>query len=161
MKLERFLPLGMEKKPVIRWLWGGAVLGPAFEIFFYNNYTNARQNLYAWPYLRQLRPGAVMVPFSSLLGYSLYGCVIALLSMIPLALYFWSFHYQGSKSIYTMRRLPRRRELFLRCFTVPALGALLYSLELLVLLLVNFAIYWLCTPEQCLPPFSWASLLGG
>lgn len=161
MKLERFLPLGMEKKPIIRWLWGGAVLGPVFEIFFYNNYIRARQSLFAWPYQHRLRPGVMMAPFSSLLGYSLYGCVIALLSMIPLAVYFWSFHYQGSKSIYTMRRLPRRRELFLRCFTVPAFGAFVYTLELLVLLLVNFAIYWLCTPEQCLPPFSWAALFGG
>ena len=31
------------------------------------------------------------------------------------------------------------------------------SLIVLVLLLLNFAIYWLCTPEQCLPPFSWAA----
>ena len=161
MKLERYLPLGMEKKPVILWLLGGAVLGAAFDLFFFNSYAYAKEALYDWPYLRQLRPGVVMAPFSSLLGYSLYGCVIALLSMIPLALYFWSFHFRGSMSIYTMRRLPRRRELIVRCVTVPALGACLYLLELLVLLFLNFAIYWLCTPKQCLPPFSWAALFGG
>ena len=161
MKLSRFLPLGIDKKPVIRWLWGGALLGLVFQIFFHNNYFYAKQALYDWKNPQQLLPGAVMAPFASLLGYSLYGCVIGMLFMIPLAVYFWSFHYQGSKGIYTMRRLPRRRELFLRCFTVPALGALLYALELLVLLLLNFAIYWLCTPEQCLPPFSWAALFGG
>lgn len=161
MKLERFLPLGMEKKPVIRWLLGGAALGAVLDIFFFSSYSTAKQGLYRWGTTKQLRPGAMMEPFSSLLGYSLYGCVIGMLAMIPLAVYFWSFHYQGSKSIYTMRCLPRRRELVVRCLTVPALGALLYALELLILLLLNFAIYWLCTPEQCLPPFSWAALFGG
>lgn len=34
MKLSRFLPLGIDKKPVIRWLWGGALLGLVFQIFF-------------------------------------------------------------------------------------------------------------------------------
>lgn len=161
MKLDRFLPLGMEKKPVFRWLGGGAILGIVFDIFFHANYNHARKELYRLDKWQELIPGAMIPPFSSLLGYSLYGCVIAMLSMIPLAIYFWSFHYQSSKSIYTMRRLPRRRELFLRCVTVPTLGVLLFSLELLALLLLNFAIYWYCTPEQCLPPFSWAALFGG
>lgn len=161
MKLSRFLPLGMDQKPVIRWLLGGAALGAVLDIFFFSSYSTAKQGLYRWGTTKQLLPGAVMAPFASLLGYSLYGCVIGMLSMIPLAVYFWSFHHQGSKSIYTMRCLPRRRELVVRCLTVPALGALLYALELLILLLLNFAIYWLCTPEQCLPPFSWAALFGG
>ena len=56
MKLERYLPLGMEKKPVIRWLLGGAVLGAAFDLFFFNSYGDAKESLHDWPYLRQLRP---------------------------------------------------------------------------------------------------------
>ena len=161
MKLERYLPLGMEKTPVIRWLWGGALLGLVFQIVFHNHYFCATPTLYVWNTQQQILSGAETAPLASQLGYSLYGCVIGMLSMIPLAVYFWSFHYQGSKGIYTMRRLPRRWELIVRCLSIPALGVLLYALELLVLLLLNFAIYWLCTPEQCLPPFSWAALFGG
>lgn len=48
MKLSRFLPLGIDKKPVIRWLWGGALLGLVFQIFFHNNYFYAKQALYDW-----------------------------------------------------------------------------------------------------------------
>ena len=46
MKLSRFLPLGIDKKPVIRWLWSGALLGLVFQIFFHNNYFYAKQALY-------------------------------------------------------------------------------------------------------------------
>ena len=48
MKLSRFLPLGIDKKPVIRWLWSGALLGLVFQIFFHNNYFYAKQALYDW-----------------------------------------------------------------------------------------------------------------
>ncbi len=37
MKFSRFLPLGMGKKPVIRWLGGGALLGLVVQQFFPNN----------------------------------------------------------------------------------------------------------------------------
>lgn len=161
MRLERYLPLGMEKKPISRWLLGGALLGLVFDISFLNNYQRALSTLYQWYNGKKVLQSTLIAPFTSLLGYSPYGCLIALISMIPLAWYLWNYHFQESKSIYTMRRLPQKGELLRRCGTVPALGACLYLLEFVALMLLNFAIYWSFTPKQCLPPFSWAALFGG
>ena len=87
----------------------------------------------------------------ALLGFSLWGCLLAALAMVALAAWHYGLHFRDSKSIYTMRRLPQRWELAKRCLTVPALAAAAYLTEAAVLLAIDFAIYRLATPAQALP----------
>ena len=60
-------------------------------------------------------------------------------------------HYQGGRSIYTMRRLPHRGELWRRCLAVPAATALTALAAAAVLTAVYFGIYLIFTPAVCLP----------
>lgn len=159
MKTSRFLPLTLSRRSVIRGLATGILAGFLCNFSFLNSYGDARLDLYyITPSQRILRPDAVMPPFSSLLGISLYGCLAAALAMIPVAWVFWNSHTMGSKSIYTMRRLPNRWELHRRCFTVPALAAVGYLLLAVILWGVDFSIYWNCTPPSCLPASMWEAL---
>lgn len=69
-----------------------------------------------------LRPGAVMEDFAQLLDWMLLGFAVTAVCMAALAVWHYASHFQGSRSIYTMRRLPQRWELARRCLTLPLLG---------------------------------------
>lgn len=147
----RNLPLDSDPGQEGRWLLWGAALGLAADLNFLISYLQARSNLYFYRGShRFLWPDAAMLPFSQLLGFSLWGCFLAAVAMVGLAAWHYALHFRGSKSIYTMRRLPQRWELHRRCLTVPALAAAGYLLEAALLLGLDYAIYRLATPAQAL-----------
>ena len=102
--------------------------------------------------------GGIIPTFRQLLDRGLYGCWMAMLAMLPLAWYYWRSHYWGSKSIYTMRRLPDGSQLRRRCLTVPMLGAAVFFLEAMILWQLDFLLYWFFTPEASLPSVHWTAL---
>ncbi|MFR8267820.1 MAG: hypothetical protein ACLVC5_09315, partial [Clostridia bacterium] len=69
--------------------------------------------------------------------------------------YHYGYHFRGSKSIYTMRRLPSKHPLARRCLTVPVLGAAAAALSALLLICLYYLLYIAVTPEQCLVPGQW------
>lgn len=150
--LTRWIPLGLDPKVQRGWIGKGLLLGAAGNLRFSLAYAAARRALYQrTPAGPRLLPDAVMEPFSTLLQWGLYGCFAAAAAMAALALYYWRWHYRGSRSIYLMRRLPDRWELWRRCLGLPLLGAGLFLLEALALWLLDLGIYWCLTPRQCLP----------
>ncbi len=157
MKLQALFPMTFSPRNVLNGLGLGALAAASCDFYYLYLYSQASEDL--WYHgtdgVRYLKPDAYMPSFFSLLGFSLYGCIIAVLAMIPLAWLFWHSHCVGSKSIYTMRRLPNRWELPRRCFTIPILAGLCYVALAAVLLLLDFSIYWWCTPRQLLPPSAW------
>ncbi len=120
---------------------------------------------FAGEFGKQLRwlgknPGDRMMPyFAEILGGALWSfvilAVIALL-LIPVHAGYW---YQGSRSIYLMRRLPQRGELLRRTAGLPMLIAAAALAAALALLLVYFAIYCLVTPDAKQPDGQWAELM--
>lgn len=157
MKLQALLPMTCSPRKVLHGLGLGALAAVSFDFYYLYFYSQAYENLWyhGMDGMRYLKPDASMPSFSSLLGFSLYGCIIAVVAMVPLAWLFWRSHRVGSKSIYTMRRLPNRWELPRRCFTIPILAGICFLILTAVLLLLDFAIYWWCTPRQLLPPSAW------
>ena len=149
--LERRIPLGCDAAAEQRWLIWGAVIGFLVNLRFPLMYYSARQRLF--PVINGRRvflEGTKIEPFGKILGFSLWGCLLAAAAMVFLASWHYSCHFRGSKSIYTMRRLPERWELAKRCLTVPVIAAVVYLLEAAVLLGLDFAIYRLATPAQAL-----------
>ena len=61
--------------------------------------------------------------------------------------YFW----QGSKSIYVMRRLKSRWEMHKRCWTLPLIGAAVMLLTAVVVYWLYCGIYFWCAPEGFIP----------
>lgn len=157
MKMQALLPMTVSSGKVLQGLGLGALGAVCCNLYYLYSYAQAYQDLWyrGADGMQYLRSDATMPSFFSLLGFSLYGCVIAMLAMVPLAWLFWHSHFADSKSIYTMRRLPNPRELPRRCLTVPILAAGCYFILVLVLLLLDFAIYWKCTPTPLLPPSVW------
>lgn len=149
---ERLVPLGLDAGQELRRVLLGLLAGLGTNLCFFTAYGTARNNLYTYTGgHRRLRPGAVMEPFGDLVSWSLLGCWMAVAYMALLAWYYYAYHSRGSRSIYLMRRLRTPWELRRRCFSLPLLGVGLYALEALVLLVLDYAVYRLCTPAQCLP----------
>ena len=149
--LERCVPLDCDGETESKWILTGMVVSFLMNFRFLIAYLSARSRLF--PYVNGRKvfwEGAKIEPFGSLLGFSLWGCLLGAAAMVVLAAWHYSVHYRGTKSIYTMRRLPDRWELHRRCLTVPALGAAAFLLEAALLWGIDFAIYRLATPAQAL-----------
>ena len=71
--------------------------------------------------------------------------------MAAVAVMFYFYHYEGSRSIYTMKRLPNPWELWRRCLAVPLCTIVLCAVLALLLLGIYYLVYLHCTPAGCLP----------
>ena len=158
-RLEQFFPVGIEPKQ--EFMWMGLGLGAAFlySAGFLIALGSAYQNLFSnRGGVRRLLERAVMPDFGYLLGRGLAGFLVVALCMTGLAAYHYAYHFQGSKSIYLMRRLPQRWELLRRCVTAPALGAVAALVLAVVTLFVYYGVYLLVTPASCLMGGQWERL---
>lgn len=156
---NRYVPLGVNGKKVRNGVLIALGLGVLISFGFFGRLIDAWDELYEWVgRTRVLRQGAVMPGYRTLLQGSFWGLGAVAACMAGLAGGFYASHYQGSRSIYTMRRLPKRWELWRRCLTVPAAAVLCCLLLALLLRFVYFGIYLLVTPEGCLPPGQWQAL---
>lgn len=159
---RRYLPLGIEWKRVRNRLLLALGAGTAVSLGFLDRYFSARRELYQWMGReRVLIEGAVMADFAGLLRGSFWGLAAAAACMPAVAAGFYLYHYQGGRSIYTMRRLPDRWELLRRCLTLPLLTAAACLALAAVLTLLYYGIYQFATPDACLTPDQWRKLWRG
>lgn len=160
LDLSRHAPPGLDPAPEMRVFAVGMALSAIFSlVFFAGRYADQLNRLY-WKNgtERTLIPGAVMPDFVEVLGQALIGFLIVAACMAAFAVIHYSYHYQESKSIYTMRRLPRRWELHRRCLTLPVAGLTVSLLAAFLLLVIYYAAYMLMTPDTCLTPDQWRKI---
>lgn len=155
----RLVPLGMDHEQELKWVRIGLVANTIYSLGYVIRLTDRYGRLfYTAPGIKMLIPDAVMPDFVEILGGSLAGFMIVALCMLPLMAYHYFYHYQGSRSIYLMKRLPKRFELARRCAALPLIMAAVSLLAAFVLLLIYFGLYMLVTPEPCLAPDQWLKI---
>lgn len=157
--LKRNSPPGMSMKQELGFFLTGMIASLLDSFRFLLRYSFESQNLYeVIDRKRVLIKGAIMPDFITLLDRSLIGFGLVALCMIGFIIYHYAYYRQGSKSIYLMKRLPKRSELHRRALTVPLLAMLTSALTAFILLLLYFAIYMLATPAECLTPDQWQKI---
>ena len=129
-------------------------------IGFFNEYSSQRQSLYIRIGTdRFLDESRVMQDFVYVLGDKLHILLIlAALALLIASAVHYAYYHNDSKSIYLMRRLPNRFELYKRCLLMPLIYALVFLLAAAALLLICYAAYMGLTPEACLSPNQWQKL---
>ena len=157
---SRLVPMGMNGEKV----WAGlmAGLGAAWGLSwpFFVRFWNAVDALYVNRRgTKVLRQGVVMEPFHEVLGGALTGFGLFALCMPVLVVWNYFYHYQGSRSIYLMRRLPDRWELPRRCLAQPLAALALCAAAAAVTLLFYCAFYRFITPKECWQSGQWQMLL--
>lgn len=99
-----------------------------------------------------LRPGAIIPEFDRYAIRTVYVIGGALLLTLASTALLYSSYYQGSRSIYLMRRLPDGRSLLRRqIWSVPLRVMGLLLLLGVVMLAASWLVWRFVTPEQCLP----------
>ena len=150
--LSWYAPVGM-KLHMEKTVWGlGLGASLIYSGIFLVRFADACGELYGYQGMEQvLIEGARMERFRVLLGNGLAGFAITALVMLLFSIYHYLYHFQDSKSIYLMRRLPRRWELLRRCLTLPVAAAVLSLAAAMVMQGFYFGIYLVFTPKGCLP----------
>ncbi|MBQ8518057.1 MAG: hypothetical protein IJ455_00435 [Agathobacter sp.] len=150
--LEKYAPPGIDVSTEIAWLIGGNVLATLHSMMFLVHYVTARGELYERRVSGMvLIEGTVIRGFGELTAGVFLSmqvvCIIALL----VSVYHYFYHYQGSKMMYLMKRLPDKWEVHKRCLALPIAGSCITFVWMMLLKMIYYAIYILCTPSQCLP----------
>ena len=154
-KFEKYTPPGIDFAKQLKMCLIG--LGAAFgwSWSYLAKYLTARSNLYETTLRgRVLREDAVMPGFYQLLHDGLDsfdGFLMFYIVMLGMLVYHYFYYYQGSKSIYLMRRLPDRWEMHRRSITLPFAAIIVGVITQLALWCLYYGIYLVCTPPQCLP----------
>ncbi len=155
-KLQNYVPAGLNFRFQIKWIGIGLLISFLYSLSFIINYLNARNALFIWDGAKRvLDRSAVMPDFIVILGHSLSAFLILAIGALAIIAYHYAYHYMGSKSIYLMRRLPSRLELWRRCVTVPVLASVVCLSDALILLVIFLGIYMILTPRPCLMPDQW------
>lgn len=154
-KLEKYTPPGIDFANQLKLCLLGLSAAVGWSVSYIAKYMTARANLYEYSLVGEvLREGAVIAEFGQLLHDgldSLDGFLMFYIVMAGLLVYYYLYYYQGSKSIYLMRRLPDRWELYRRCIVLPLSSVVAAALTEAGILLLYYGIYLVFTPQQCLP----------
>ena len=159
--LERNLPPGYRYKNELALSLAVFISGALNSILgYFREYSAARRSLYIFMVADSiLDESRVMPDFIHILGdrLNILFILAALAFIIPSAIHY-AYHHTGSKSIYLMRRLPKRSELHRRCLLIPLIYALVYVFVAAALLLIYYAVYIHRTPQACLTPNQWQKI---
>ncbi len=149
---NRHLPLGMDGERVKNRMSLMLGVGIGASLYCPLRYFSARASLFRYINgVYERKPHGKMVPFEELLSGSFLIMAIAAVGFLLAIAVFYLYHYQGSRGIYTMRRLPSRWELWRRCLTVPVLFLLLSILSTAVLIGLYYLLWRFATPPDALP----------
>lgn len=157
-KLRKYCPPGINPARELGCIAAGYSVAMLMALSFFFRYAECYNQLFHYMNQRRtevLIEGAVIEEFSAILSFRLAGFIVLAVSMLLLIAFHYAYHYQGSKSIYLMRRLPKRSELHKRCMVIPISVFVLTVLTAICLLFFFHHVYMTYTPAQCLPPGQW------
>ncbi|MDE7243156.1 MAG: hypothetical protein K2O18_04150 [Oscillospiraceae bacterium] len=152
---EHLVPLGLDGRKTCLGIVTAVFSSWVFSIVsFLGRYYGAHSNLFD-PWNMYLRPGVVMQPFFQIWDSTSFLFALTAFCMLPLALWHYYYHFRDSRSIYLMRRLPDRWDLWRRCLALPLLGLTACFVLVVLNTLLFYAVYCFFTPRQCLEPGQW------
>lgn len=153
-------PPGFPWRSMVKGVLWAELLSVLWSLTFFIGYVDRYNALFENVYVgeKTLEQGAVMVDFDVLITGRMMGFFAVVAAALGIAASHYFYYFQGSKSIYLMKRLPRKSELWRRCLALPAV-IVVFSLGMAFLLtLIYFFIYMRVTPQDCLTANQWAKL---
>lgn len=153
-KLEKYTPPGIDFANQFKLCMCGWSAAIGWSISYLVKYATARADLYKYSLKGPvIREGAVITSFYDLVHEGLDsfdGFTMFYLVMLGVLVYHYIYYYQGSKSIYLMRRLPDKWEMHRRSITLPFAMLVIGALTQMALWMLYYGIYLTCTPTECL-----------
>lgn len=151
------IPPGIRLQNEILWILFGWGCSAVFSFLrFYTALCRNMNMLEQWDgsgMVKQKMPDLADLLFGSMAGFW-----VVVACMGALAAYHYYYHYNGSKSIYLMRRLKNPLELHKRCLTLPVLAAGITFAIAFLLLCAYYGCYMSAVPAEYLTPGQWEKI---
>lgn len=158
-KIRKIIPVGIRPESEIWMFLSPFAIGIFRALFFFQVYAREYNRLFEIEHGKiVLIESRTMADFAVIIDGVFDGFFIAVFVFFFLTVYHYAYHYRDSKSIYTMKRLPNKYELHIRCITVPAIGVILTVITTGFLLVIFYYYYMTKTPAECLFPDQWERL---
>lgn len=152
-KIKKIIPVGINPQTEKFILIASFALSVCRALLFYLNYLNSYNYLFEFRDGQRILNEAKRMPYFCTLTEGCFdGFVISLFIFIFMIFIHYGYHYKDSKSIYTMKRLPQKSELHIRCLTVPLISIILCITLSFILILLFYHHYMTMTPPECLHP---------
>lgn len=150
--LEKYAPLGIGVDKQVTAFLAGLVVSTLHSMWFLLRYGEARRELYTRTSSGlKLMEGAIIRDFSDLTENVFLTFYVVMIVTFLTVIFFYFYHYEGSKMMYLMKRLPDKWELYRRVITLPVAGTIILLVWMTMLKMLYYSIYVICTPSQCLP----------
>lgn len=161
-QIKKLAPPGINLRSEFGTWCTGLVLALLYSMRFIIAFGNERSDMYYYDVstgIRHISRGFIMPDFAELAEGSLNGFFFVALCVLFAAVYHYMYYSSGgSRALYLVKRLPDRSYLAKTVLTLPILAAIATLVIALIILLVNFGLYMLLTPEECLRAGQWARL---
>lgn len=150
--IEKQLPPGVDSGIELKAIVLGLLAAVIYSLTFVYKYMDARNELFVYKYgtVKTIMEGAIMPPFTVLLKDTMDGFLMFFWVMLILVVMHYMTYYKESKSIYLMKRLSNRWELYRRCIVIPFAAIFIQIIIGAACLLLYYGIYLFFTPAQCL-----------
>ncbi|MBQ3089707.1 MAG: hypothetical protein IJD21_03990 [Oscillospiraceae bacterium] len=145
LELDRHCPAGMGSSTAVAYYTTTFLLGSFYAAVNYSLQIQRLRRM-AWD-ITSGRHEVALPTFHATVEQALFPFLLFALGGLVLVGLNYLYHYQGSRSIYLMRRLPRRWELLRRCTTLPLAGGVLLLVWALLLALLFRPFYLAILPE--------------
>lgn len=147
--LKSYAPPGIHLAQEVRYWMMTMVASTVWSMLFIVRYMENRSLLYKTVAGKKvLIEGALMPNFEYLTDNLFEVFSMVIIYCVIIAIYHYFYHYQGSKMMYFMKRLPNKWEVHIRCLSLPVCGSVIAIVYMLVLRMLYYAIYILCTVKR-------------
>lgn len=155
-KLEKYAPPGFNVKREVCLIITGYVLSILYSMSFFIKFFFEYRTLFRNQYGRYTGyPSGVMPSCAHLLEgvFMLFWVLIAVMAVLVMVHYL--YYHTKSKSIYLMKRLSDKRELFRRNWSIPLFTVALSLITVFVLIVIYYLFYMSVAPKNCIWPNQW------
>ncbi|MBQ3136196.1 MAG: hypothetical protein IJB74_01805 [Clostridia bacterium] len=159
-KIKKIIPVGYKPEKEL-WIYCSVILMAILRsLFYFISYYSAYNNMFHdYGDKMVLIENITMVDFCNIIADGTFDvfkvAIFIFLAMIGVN---YGYHYRDSKSIYTMRRLPNKYELHIRCIALPLTAIIISIILSFALLMVFYCHYMTVTPDELLLPAQWEKL---
>ncbi len=144
-KLQEYLPIGMDTRKMIKKVLVIYIVPIIYSMQYIIAFCNARIDQIK---ISKRMGGVVpMEEFPQLVGNSFFVFPFAIIGMLAIIWPMYAYHFQGSKSIYIMKRIPDPKELRRRILTIPLVSAIGCLITGILLWGLYYGIYIIFSPN--------------
>lgn len=150
-KFEKILPVGIPVKKELSGIAAAIGLAVLRSLVYFSIFSSCYENLFDYYHGKKtLITSRRMEDFYIIVEDCFEGFAVVIFLLIALCIYHYVYHYRESKSIYLMKRLPKKSELYKRCITVPLISIVICIVLTAALLFIYYRHYMTVTPPECL-----------